>query len=174
MNRDQAKHCIHVVSFNSFNRPLRSELLRCHLRKLRLTESKVSTVPQCVRNRVRFLAPCRAQVFLGHSASSPYTVTEAEAQRCWLSPKSHSKNQAGESQNQSLEFSAGKDSCTRLVYPATQCGNALCTILGRWECSFIQVAPNTGTHCFPRQLSLPLGRLTQACPHLEHNQSQYN
>lgn len=96
MNRDQAKHCIHVVSFNSFNHPLRSELLRCHLRKLRLTESKVSTVPQCVRNRVRFLAPCRAQVFLGHSASSPYTVTEAEAQGCWLSPKSHSKKQARE------------------------------------------------------------------------------
>lgn len=70
MNMGQSKLSTNV-SFNSFHGPLRSELLRCHLRKLRLEEGEVPTVPRCVRNRVGFLATSRARVFPGHARRHP-------------------------------------------------------------------------------------------------------
>lgn len=102
------------------------------------------------------------------------TVKEAKAQKGELAfPESHSKNQARGPRLNPLS-SQLEGTLAPLYSTLPQCRDSLCTILGRWGVQFHQVAPRTGAHCLPRQPIPPLGRLTRACAHFEHNRSQYN
>lgn len=94
MNKDQLKHPTHVASFHFLHTPLRSELLRRHLRKLSLKERRCPW-SSGVRNRVRFRGISRARSSQDTMRRHPMYPRRPQPRDSWLSPKSHRKKQAG-------------------------------------------------------------------------------